>query len=530
MLSAHAVSVVREAEQALMDRLPEGALMRRAATGLAVHCARMLPRVYGSRVTLMVGGGDNGGDALFAGADLAARGAFVRAVLAGKRAHPGGLAALRAAGGRVIGDGPAAAAGSSTPSGAAGEARATENSGSAENREVHRARISEEAESALFDTDLIVDGLLGIGGRGGLREPFAALAALASNSPAPVVAVDLPSGVDADTGVVAGSAVRADATVTFGTYKPGLFVDPGAERAGRVHFVDIGLAPELPGATLLRPQAVDIARLLPTPSAEDDKYRRGVLAVRAGSDRYRGAAVLCVGGALRTGAGMVRYGGGEEVLAQVIARWPETVGVHLDPASGTGLGPGRVSAVVVGSGRGTDPADADELRALLESDVPALLDADALTLVAESASLADLVRRRRAHTLLTPHAGEMSRLLPDTDRAEIEAHRLEQAERAAGLYRSTVLLKGSTTVIAHPGAPAVVNPTGTPLLATAGSGDVLSGAAGALLAAGLSAQDAGTCAAYLHGRAAVLARDGAPISASDLLDALPLAVAEVLSA
>lgn len=490
MRSAHLVSVVREAEQALMDQLPEGALMRRAATGLAVHCSRMLSRVYGSRVTLMVGGGDNGGDALFAGAILAARGAFVRAVLAGKRVHPGGLAALRAAGGRV----------------------------------------SEEAESVLFDTDLIIDGLLGIGGRGGLREPFAALAALASNSPAPVVAVDLPSGVDADTGEVAGYAVRADATVTFGTYKPGLFVDPGAERAGRVQFVDIGLVPELPGPDLLCPQAVDIARLLPTPSAEDDKYHRGVLAVRAGSDQYRGAAVLCVGGALRTGVGMVRYGGGEDVLAQVVARWPETVGLYLDPLSSMDLGPGRAAAVVVGPGRGTHAADADELRALLESECPVLLDADALTLVAGSVSLTELVHRRRAHTLLTPHAGELSRLLPGTDRAEIEAHRLAQVGRAAKLYRSTVLLKGSTTVIAHPGAPTVVNPTGTPLLATAGSGDVLSGVAGALLAAGLPAQEAAMCAAYLHGRAAELARDGAPISASDLLDALPLAIAEVRGA
>ncbi len=512
MRSAHVVSVVREAEQALMDQLPEGALMRRAAMGLAVHCSRMLPRVYGSRVSLMVGGGDNGGDALFAGASLAARGAFVRAVLAGDRAHPGGLAALRAAGGRVV------------------EYGRVDDSAAGEGGDAHRSRVGEQAESALFDTDLIVDGLLGIGGRGGLREPFAALAALASNSPAPVVAVDLPSGVDADTGRVEGYSVRADVTVTFGTYKPGLFVDPGAERAGRVEFVDIGLAPELPGATVSCPQAVDIARLLPVLTTEDDKYGRGVLAVRAGSDQYPGTAVLCVGGALRTGVGMVHYGGGEQALAQVVARWPETVGLRLDPRGGPDLGPGRVSAVVVGPGRGTHPANANELRALLESDRPVLLDADAITLVGGSAPLTELVRRRTAHTLLTPHAGELSRLLPGTDRAGIGARRLEEAERAARRYRSTVLLKGSTTVIAHPGAPAVVNPTGTPLLATAGSGDVLSGAAGALLAAGLPAQDAATCAAYLHGRAAELSRGGAPISASDLLAALPLAIAEVRGA
>ena len=518
MRSAHVVSVVREAEQALMARLPEGALMRRAAMGLAIHCARMLPRVHGSRVTLLVGGGDNGGDALFAGASLAARGACVRAVLAGRRVHPEGLAALRAAGGRMIDNGPAAA------SGAPGVQR---NFGTHGEGGAPRALITAEARAAVLDADLLVDGLVGIGGSGGLREPYASLAVLASDAPAAVVAVDLPSGVDADTGEVPGEAVRADATVTFGTYKPGLFVDPGAVRAGRVSLVDIGLDPELPEADLVRPQAVDIARLLPVPSAEDDKYRRGVLAVRAGSDQYRGAAVLCVGGALRTGVGMVRYGGGEDVLSQVIARWPEVVGLHLDPRSSTDLGPGRVSAVVVGPGRGTHPANADELRALLESDVPVLLDADALNLVSSSVALTELVHRRGAPTLLTPHAGELARLLPDTDRAEIEAHRLEQATRAAKLYRSTVLLKGSTTVIAHPGERTVVNPTGTPLLATAGSGDVLSGVAGALLASGLSGQDAAMCGAYLHGRAAVLAREGAPISASDLLDALPLAVAEV---
>lgn len=213
MRSAHTVSVVREAERALMARVPDGALMRRAAFGLAAECARLLPRVYGARIVLMVGGGDNGGDALYAGAELAARGAAVRALLAGRGVHEGGAAALRAAGGRI-----------------------------------RRFTGAPDEEADLLGADLVVDGLLGIGGRGGLREPHAALALLSASAPAPVVAVDLPSGVDADTGEVAGPAVRAEATVTFGTHKPGLFVDPGAERAGRVHLVDIGLSPELPGA------------------------------------------------------------------------------------------------------------------------------------------------------------------------------------------------------------------------------------------------------------------------------------------
>ncbi|GAB2520333.1 NAD(P)H-hydrate dehydratase [Nocardiopsis aegyptia] len=496
MESAHSVSVVRAAEHALMARLPEGALMRRAATGLAGHCARLLPRVYGANVVLLVGGGDNGGDALYAGASLAARGAAVRALLAGNGVHEGGAAALRAAGGRI-----------------------------------HRFTDATADDTDLFDADLIVDGLVGIGGRGGLREPHSALALLAENSPAPVVAVDLPSGVDADTGEVGGTAVRADVTVTFGTRKPGLFVDPGAELAGRVVFVDIGLDPELSGATAVRPQAVDVAALLPRLEAASDKYRRGVLDVRAGSDQYRGAAVLCVGGALRTGVGMVRYGGAQEAVDQVLARWPEAVASVHDPQSTTDLAPGRVAAVVIGPGRGTHPSNADELRAVLESDRPVLIDADGLTLLSGSGGspLADAVRERDAHTLLTPHAGELARLL-GAERADVEARRTEHAARAAEDFGCTVLLKGSTTVIAQPGLPFAVNPTGTPLLATAGTGDVLSGAVGALLAAGLPAYEAAMCGAYLHGRAAHLARDGAPISASDLLDALPLAVKETLRA
>ncbi|MFC7329405.1 NAD(P)H-hydrate dehydratase [Marinactinospora rubrisoli] len=486
MRQAHDVETVRRAEGTLMARLPEGALMARAAAGLASVVARVLPRVSGSRVVLLVGSGDNGGDALYAGARLARRGAGVRAVLAGSRVHAAGLAALRAAGGRAV-----------DPGG---------------------------AEEELAAADVVVDGLVGIGGRGGLREPHATLARQAARIAAPVVAVDLPSGIDADTGAVTGPAVRADVTVTFGTHKPGLLVDPGAEHAGVVEFVDIGLAPWLPGPLAEAPQDADIAALLPRPGAESDKYRRGLLAVAAGSDRYRGAAVLAVGGAVRGGAGMVRYVGQEGVAADVVRRWPEVVTAVQDPADPVAGLPGRVAAWVIGPGRGLDaPAEA-ELAAVLESERPVLVDADALTLVSRRP---DLVRNRKGPTVLTPHAAELSRLLPGSEPADIAARRLEYARRAAGEYGCTVLLKGSTTVVADPDGPAVVNPTGTPLLATAGTGDVLSGLIGALLAGGLAPRSAAACGAYLHGRAARLAGRGAPISASDLPGALPAAVRSV---
>ncbi|MFE0176305.1 NAD(P)H-hydrate dehydratase [Streptomyces sp. NPDC059002] len=477
MRTAYGVESVRAGEREVMGRLAEGALMQRAAAGLAAECARLLGRVYGARVTLLVGSGDNGGDALYAGARLARRGAGVSAVLLAsrERTHAGGLAALRAAGGVVVdGEGP-------------------------------------RAEEAVGRAGLVVDGIVGIGGRGGLRPRAARLAAVARESAGVVVAVDLPSGVDADSGEVHGEAVRADVTVTFGAYKPGLLVDPAREYAGVVRLVDIGL--ELPaGERVLEAlQYADVARLLPEPGAESDKYRRGVVGIVAGSARYPGAAVLAVAGALRGGAGAVRYVG--PAADAVIARFPEAL-VSAGPVSKAG----RVQAWVVGPGLGDD---AERLRDVVDADVPVLIDADGLRLAGERA-----VRERRAPTLLTPHAGEAAALL-GVAREEVEAGRLSAVREVAGRFGATVLLKGSTTLVGAADGVVRVNPTGTPWLATAGSGDVLSGLAGSLLAAGLGARDAGSVAAYLHGLAARLAADGAPVGAHDVAAAIPAAWRDV---
>ncbi|MEW1674497.1 NAD(P)H-hydrate dehydratase [Streptomyces noursei] len=476
MRTAYSVKTVRAAERELMARLPEGALMQRAAAGLAVACAELLGRVYGSRVVLLVGSGDNGGDALYAGARLARRGAGVSAVLlAPERAHAGGLSALRAAGGRVATD---------------------------PLRDLERA-------------DLVLDGIVGIGGRGGLR-PDAARLARAARAAATVVAVDLPSGVDADTGEVSGDAVRADATVTFGAYKPGLLIDPARERAGALRLVDIGLRPPA-GADVEALQHADVAELLPRPAAESDKYRRGVVGVVAGSARYPGAAVLAVAGALRGGAGAVRYVG--PAAEAVLARFPETL-VHAGPPEKAG----RVQSWVIGPGLGDESG---ALAEVLAADVPVLVDADGLRFLTP-----EQVRRRTAGTLLTPHAGEAAALL-ERGRAEVEAARLASVRELAGRYGATVLLKGSTTLVADPdeGVPVRVNPTGTGWLATAGSGDVLSGLTGALLAAGLDPRDAGSAGAYLHGLAGRLAagRHGAPIVASEVAGALGAAWENVVS-
>ena len=498
MRHAYQVAAVRAAERTLMDQLPDGTLMRRAAAGLASACTALLGRhpgyVYGARVLVLTGTGDNGGDALYAGALLARRGAAVTAITAGPKAHEGGTAELLGAGGRVL----------------AGDA--------AGGAEFGRA-------------DLIIDGLLGIGGRPGLREPFASLARQAAQATATVVAVDLPSGIDADTGEVQGLAVRADVTVTFGAIKPGLLIDPGAQHAGALDLVDIGLRPYLPyPPSVLAPQRDDIAGLLPRPGPESDKYRRGVVGLLAGSDRFAGAAVLATGGAVRGGAGMVRVVTGAAPAAAIRELWPEAVlTVHPDAPGWDLIGSvGRVQAWAAGPGMGTGPDAVARLAAVLGTDLPVLVDADGLTILSREPSLLP----RAAPTLITPHAGELARLL-GTDAASVEARRAEHARRAAAGLGVTVLLKGSTTVIAAPsGGPLLVSPTGTSWLATAGTGDVLSGLAGALLAQGLEPAQAGLAAAYLHGLAARLAvaphgRDGswaegeAPIGASDVVRALP---------
>ena len=508
MREAREVAKVRAAEAELMAALPDGALMQRAAAGLAATCVQLLDGVYGARVVVLAGPGDNGGDALYAAARLAGRGAAVLAVAAGSKIHDGGAAALRAAHGRIV-----------SPDDA-------------------------EVPAAIERADLILDGMLGIGGHGGLREPYATLAAAAGGSGATVVAVDLPSGVDADTGVVEGTAVRADVTVTFGTWKPGLLIDPGATYAGVTELVDIGLHPD--AADVVSAQAADIAELLPAPTADSDKYRRGVLGLISGSERYTGAAVLSAGGAIHGGAGMIRFVSAQPAVDVVRQWWPETVITPLppEPAGPSGGGgnrwqdttaraflesAGRVQAWTAGPGMGTGDDSAELLAAVLATDLPVLVDADGLTILAEYRDLL----RRSAPTLITPHAGELSRLT-GADRADIEAGRLTHTRAAARSLGVTVLLKGSTTVICSPpdspwSRPDRVNSTGTPWLATAGSGDVLSGLAGALLAQGLNPPDAAAAAAFLHGVAARQAADGAPIGASDVVRALPGAIRSVQS-
>lgn len=434
--------------------------MERAAAGLATACAGYLGHVYGARVLLLVGAGDNGGDGLFAGAQLARRGAAVEALLVEDSAHRAGLAELQAAGGRIA--------------------------------------------EATGGADLVIDGILGIGGRGCLRGRAAEVVADCGGSP--VVAVDIPSGVGVDTGQLTGPHVAADLTVTFGTHKVAHFVAPAAEACGTVELVDTGLSPYLDDPVLEALQTEDVRAMLPRPGSSAQKYSRGVVGVVAGSRQYTGAGLLVVGATVATGlAGMTRYDGASADLVR--AQHPEVV-----------IGTGQVQSWVVGPGLGPDRGD--EVTRVLEQRLPTVVDADGLRSLPDGCT---------GPVVLTPHAGELAGMLA-RERADVEGDMLRCAQEAAARWNAVVLLKGAHTVIAAPDGRARANATGVPWLATAGAGDVLSGVVATLLAVGLDCFDAASAGAWLHGAAATQASGGGPISATSVLAALPVVLRDLMSA
>ncbi|MEL4151909.1 hydroxyethylthiazole kinase [Corynebacterium bovis] len=512
----YSVAAVRAAEEPLLRGAggpPEDGLMRRAARAVAEVALAVLPtpaaggagtdagagpassgsadRSAGadpassdsadadaadsavpSGVLVLAGPGGNGGDALYAAATLADAGHPVTAVAVGRdgATHPRATAAARAAGVRV------AAAADILPA-ADGTARPP--------------RFA-----------LVIDGIAGIGHARPLDDAAAALAALG-----PVLAVDVPSGVDADTGHAPGAHVTAAVTVTFGVRR---VAHVTSDACGRVLVADIGLAPGLavvadehrpvatalsgweprptwpgpggrPTALVVDPAVVPPERRAPVvdirPGATSDKYSGGVVGVLAGSAAYPGAGVLATTGAVRATPSMVRYvGSGRDEIVRAL---PEVVAVSgLDDC-------GRVQAWVVGPGRGTGPAEREELAALLDRSEPLVVDADALTLLAGDADLRRALTDRDAPTVLTPHAGEFARLAPDLP---VDGDRLGAARALARRLGCVVLLKGRFTVVTD-GTDTTVVDSGTSWSATPGSGDVLSGILGALVAGAAGAAD-----------------------------------------
>ncbi|WFR83327.1 NAD(P)H-hydrate dehydratase [Arthrobacter sp. Y-9] len=532
MIGAHSADQVRAAERPALDAGMGAELMCRASHGLALTITRELRarrgRVYGARVTGLIGKGNNGGDGLWALAFLARRGVAVTAVLVDASAHAEGLAALLAAGGRAVRLAP-------------GDPAQQDGSASDHPARDDAARLPlctlAEAQDQCVRADIVIDAILGTGSRGGLRGTAAGLVELLLREGSEgraipyVVACDVPSGVDPTTGEVTGPVLRAGTTVTFATAKSGLFLPPGAGCAGRVEVVPIGVEDRLPEPVVLRLAPEDVSRLLPRPAAEGHKYTRGVLGVVAGSEEYPGAALLACTGALAAGAGMVRYFGPPSVAALVNAALPEVV-CHTGPEL-----QGRVQAWVLGSGVSGEE-QLDRCRQALSLGQPAVVDAGALDLVGERVE-------DRPELILTPHAGELARLLgrlgTERDRAEVEATAGASLREAVRLTGTTILLKGPHTLCHEPGGSLFSQADGTPWLATAGSGDVLAGVLGALLAQGGAAPSSGreegdagrwaataALAAAVHGRAGRIASGeadggrGHPITARDIAHAVRL--------
>lgn len=442
-MQAFTVEQVRRLEATAMQEVPEGALMQRAAAGLAAVVAGELQgrtgRVYGARVLVLVGPGNNGGDALWAGARLARRGVRIEAVSVLGTPHAEGLAALGAAGGRVV-----------EPSSLV---------------DLHRY-------------DLALDGVLGIGGRPGLPEDVADLVTRIDDARVPVVAVDLPSGVAADTGAVPGASVRADVTVTFGVVKVGHLLEPARARTGRLVLVDIGLDPTTETPELDAWDAERVADTWPWPAQRSDKYAKGVVGVDAGSQTYPGAGIMATYGAVHGGAGMVRFLGPGSAHAVLTTNLPDVV-----------FAPGRVQAHLLGSGWGDRDDGTEAVAAAVGSGLPGVLDADGLGFRPD---------RLPESWLLTPHAGELAKLL-DVERSSVEDDPLAAVRAGVERTGATVLLKGSTQLVARPGVRTVeLAVPGPAWTGQAGSGDTLGGLCAAVLATGRPAHQAAVLAASLQ--------------------------------
>jgi NAD(P)H-hydrate epimerase len=481
--------------------IPGGFLMERAGAGMAsVALEALAPR----RALVVAGGGNNGGDGFVIARELHRAGVGVT-VLATKEEYEGdpgtNFEVLR-------------------------------------NLDVRFVR-SDELEAELGRADLVVDALLGTGFSGEVREKEARIIENMNDSSAPILAVDIPSGVDGATGEVHGVAVRADVTVCAHAAKVGCVISPGREHAGEVVAVDIGIPPEADvEPSLVWTDADSLRGKIPRTAEPAHKYSAGALLVVAGSGRTTGAPQMVVRGAERTGCGIVFLATSDSSAPAVDLELTEAL-VHGVPEDGDGYMTsaaldeilqlsGRTSALVVGPGMGTGEEGRRLVEGILrEVDSPVLLDADAVTNVAGM----DALTKRAAPTVITPHAGELGRLL-GAGAKEVSARRLRSARGAAQEHGCCVLLKGSDTLVVEDERVAV-NSTGNVALATAGTGDVLSGVIGALLSRGMDPFEAARAGAWAHGRAAELWLDetGWPaesLIATDLLEYLPEALGELL--
>lgn len=487
--------------------LPTRVLMENAGAAVARHAASL----GGRRAIVLCGRGNNGGDGLVAARHLAAAGWSVHVLLAQPRA------ALSGAG--------------------ADNLPAVESMG----LPISEWDGGDFARNLLRQGGIIVDALLGTGLKGPAREPFASIIAAANASGSPIVSVDLPSGVETDTGGVPGQAIKAALTVSFGLPKPAHLVHPAAGLTGRLVVEPIGLPPQLLANQRIQGCVLDAgcaALHLPERKPDAHKGTSGRVALLGGSPGYSGAIRLSAYAALRSGAGLVATGFPDSIAGDMAARPPEIMGFCLpsddrgclNPQSlENGLLPAWISearAVVIGPGLGTAPGALKLVPHLLTSYTgPMIIDADALRALADPAAIRAYDPGR---IVITPHPGEMARLTGLTT-DDVQRDRISVACRVAREWGTVTVLKGAGTIVARPDGRYFVNTTGNPGMAAGGSGDVLAGAIAGLIAQGASPAGAALCGVYVHGLAADLLAGERPRGyfAGEIADQLPAAIRRV---
>ena len=482
-------------------------LMENAGRTTAAAVVDVMGGSYGRRAVVVCGKGNNGGDGLVAARHLSRAGTRVVVVMLEDPAALSGLPALN-------------------------YGRLAEEPGI-------RVRGAGPLAGELARADAAVDAIFGTGFRGAPEGVHEEAIEILNSSGVPVVAADIPSGVDGATGSVEGSAVRAVVTVTFGAAKPGVILYPGAGYAGLVRVEDIGFPADLVSSKLQLVEAEDVALMLPVRAADTHKRAAGAVLVVGGSREMTGAVCLTAHAAYRAGAGLVTLAVPRGILPVVESSIVETTFLGLPETADGGVAPealeglrgllGSFGAIALGPGMSRDEGAAEFIRGLVAA-APAglVLDADGLNAFADR--LEDLEGQCRgiADLVLTPHTGEFARLTGSTAE-DVASDRVEAARALASRVRATVLLKGTRTVVAAQDGETRINPTGSSTLATGGTGDVLSGAIAALMARGLDSFDAATAGAFLHGLAGLIAGAelGEGTTAGDVADRLPEASAEV---
>lgn len=517
MLPVFTAEEMRRLDRRAIDGLgiAGATLMERAGAGAAREIRAAFAPLRGKRVVVVAGKGNNGGDGFVVARHLRRAGAAVRVFLVGGLGEVGGDA--RAMLGRLErGRGPRV-------------------------REVRGDEGLSEIERALARADLVVDALLGTGLSGPAQGRVAGAIALINASDRPVVSLDLPSGLSSDGGRLLGPTVTAALTLTFAGLKRGLLLYPGAAHAGRVRVVPLGIpqAEAVRHASAFLLEAGDVQPLFPPRPADAHKGSFGHLLVVAGSVGKTGAAQMAGRAALRSGAGLVTIACPLSQQPVIAALGMETMTEPLAETASQSLAlkarerllelAARVEALALGPGLSLDPETQALARELVqEVRRPMVVDADGLSALAGHL---DLLARAPAPRCLTPHPGEMARMLGTTV-AEVQADRIEVVRAFCRRHRAYVALKGARTVVGEPGGKIFLNPTGNPGMASGGAGDVLTGMIGAFLARGMEPLQALQAGVYLHGLAGDLARDDKGeegLVAGDILEAVPAAIRRVRS-